>query len=82
MSFSDDEDQEIALPLGREQGVAGFAAIMRTSMAAAGSLATIFGICPGFMAESRLRARSTGSGQSNPRTSSLGVVVYQFAGHA
>jgi len=39
-------------------------------MAAAGSVATILKISPGFMAASRLRARSTGKGQSSPRTSS------------
>jgi len=39
-------------------------------MAAAGSVANILKISPGFMAERRLRARNTGSGQSNPRTSS------------
>jgi hypothetical protein len=82
MSFSDDEDQEIVLLLGREKAVAGFRAIMRDVYGGSRvgrhypqDFSRLHGCEPFAGAQHR-------QGTKQPADIELCVVVYQFAGHA
>ena len=51
-------------------------------MAAAGSVANILKISPGFIAERRFARPQDGQRAEHSSNIELGVVVYQFTGHA